>query len=215
MPQASTAQSSARSRADSARLDTHRRAPEQKREALARAAARLFVEQGFDKTSTLQIAREAGVSEGILFHHFGSKRGLLNSLAQDFARTAAEVTMPANPEAMTEDFVVRSAFDFAEQNPGLYDLLVDNASLLDEFSHSKIIIATICRNLKLGMQNGRVRKGHADIMAELQFAVVDGAYKAWRSSGQPERREAFITEAITSMQAMLNPITTSPQERAR
>ena len=63
----------------------YRRAPHEKRASLIAAAKKLFIEQGFDATSTLQIARLANVSEGILFHHFGSKKGLFLAIADEVA----------------------------------------------------------------------------------------------------------------------------------
>jgi len=40
------------------------------------AAIRLFAEHGVEETAILDIAREAGVSGGLIRHHFGSKEGL-------------------------------------------------------------------------------------------------------------------------------------------
>ena len=40
------------------------------------AAIRLFTEHGMEKTSILDIAKAAGVSGGLIRHHFGSKDGL-------------------------------------------------------------------------------------------------------------------------------------------
>ncbi|MFG1640890.1 TetR family transcriptional regulator [Amycolatopsis sp. NPDC049252] len=40
------------------------------------AAIRLFTEKGMEKTSILDIAQAAGVSGGLIRHHFGSKDGL-------------------------------------------------------------------------------------------------------------------------------------------
>ncbi|MET8845742.1 helix-turn-helix domain-containing protein [Amycolatopsis sp. NPDC004625] len=40
------------------------------------AAIKLFTERGMEKTSILDIAAEAGVSGGLIRHHFGSKDGL-------------------------------------------------------------------------------------------------------------------------------------------
>ena len=42
------------------------------------AAKRLFAQNGYENTSTVAIAREAGTSESQLMKHFGSKRGLLS-----------------------------------------------------------------------------------------------------------------------------------------
>ena len=100
---------------------------------LLASARALFAEQGFDGTSTIQIAAHAGVSEGILFHHFGSKRGLLAELARRYVEGAATATMPSDPVEMTEETVVRAAFDYAEQDPDLYQLFLDEGTKLDEF----------------------------------------------------------------------------------
>jgi TetR/AcrR family transcriptional regulator, regulator of cefoperazone and chloramphenicol sensitivity len=40
------------------------------------AAVRLFAEHGVEETAILDIAKEAGVSGGLIRHHFGSKDGL-------------------------------------------------------------------------------------------------------------------------------------------
>jgi len=44
---------------------------------ILRSAKRLFARNGFENTSTVAIAREAGTSESQLMKHFGSKQGLL------------------------------------------------------------------------------------------------------------------------------------------
>jgi len=44
------------------------------------AAKRLFALNGYENTSTVAIAREAGTSESQLMKHFGSKRGLLTAI---------------------------------------------------------------------------------------------------------------------------------------
>jgi len=44
---------------------------------ILRSAKRLFARNGYENTSTVAIAREAGTSESQLMKHFGSKQGLL------------------------------------------------------------------------------------------------------------------------------------------
>ena len=43
-------------------------------------ALRLFARRGFDGTSTRQIAQEAGVAEGLIFHYFPTKEHLLMAM---------------------------------------------------------------------------------------------------------------------------------------
>lgn len=51
-----------------------------KRDQIFQAALRLFNANGYDKTPTAQIAAEANVATGTLFHYFSTKEELINSL---------------------------------------------------------------------------------------------------------------------------------------
>ncbi len=48
--------------------------------AILATASRLFAQKGYSQTTTAEIAREAGVAEGTLYHHFGSKDGIFLTL---------------------------------------------------------------------------------------------------------------------------------------
>ena len=61
------------------------------KERIAKAALRLFAEQGFAATSTKQVAKEAGVSEGLIFHYYPTKLGLLYSLSKSRRTLAGEI----------------------------------------------------------------------------------------------------------------------------
>lgn len=50
------------------------------RERILLAAKHLFARHGYENTSTVAIAREAGTSESQLVKHFGSKQGLLSAI---------------------------------------------------------------------------------------------------------------------------------------
>ena len=49
----------------------------EKQENILNTALELFAKDGYDATSTSKIAKCAGVSEGLIFRHYGSKDGLL------------------------------------------------------------------------------------------------------------------------------------------
>jgi len=54
-----------------------------RREQILETALRLFAAQGFDATSTRQIAIEAGIAEGLIFHYFPTKANLLTTILED------------------------------------------------------------------------------------------------------------------------------------
>ncbi|MCK5731155.1 MAG: helix-turn-helix transcriptional regulator [Draconibacterium sp.] len=52
----------------------------EKQEKILQAALQLFAKEGFHATSTSKVAKLAGVSEGLIFRHFGNKEGLLHAI---------------------------------------------------------------------------------------------------------------------------------------
>ena len=58
-----------------------------RREELLRAAARLFVEKGFEATTTRDIADAVGMRSGSPFYHFRSKQDLLKAAMADGLET--------------------------------------------------------------------------------------------------------------------------------
>jgi AcrR family transcriptional regulator len=51
-----------------------------RRGSILATASELFAEKGYSQTTTAEIARKAGVAEGTLYHHFGSKDGIFLTL---------------------------------------------------------------------------------------------------------------------------------------
>ena len=186
---------------------TRKRQPEQKRAVILAAARELFAAQGYEDTPTAQIAEQANVSEGVLFHHFGSKRELFFRLAEQYGRECAAAVMPNEPVEISADVIVRAAFAFAEENRDLYRFFSSIGPKLndhDETPMSNAIVAIIETQIKWEIARGTTRKGNPKIMAELQFAIVDRAYSTWCRSGNPSNQEEYISEAARCMDAMAN-----------
>lgn len=54
-----------------------------KQERILKAALDLFAKNGYAATSTSAVAKQAGVSEGLIFRHFANKKGLLQALVKE------------------------------------------------------------------------------------------------------------------------------------
>ncbi|WP_116948095.1 TetR/AcrR family transcriptional regulator [Jiangella endophytica] len=61
----------------------HQRVTEQKRTAILEAAARLFLDAGYDGTSLAKIAEAAGVSRATLFKQFPTKAALFDAIVTE------------------------------------------------------------------------------------------------------------------------------------
>ncbi len=64
------------------------------KQTILQTALKLFGDQGYDRTPTSQIAREASVSEGLIFRHFGNKAGLLEAIIQEGLAQVAATMAP-------------------------------------------------------------------------------------------------------------------------
>jgi AcrR family transcriptional regulator len=97
------------------------------REALLRAGRESVEERGIDAVTTREVCAHAGVGAPTLYHHFGSREGLLEELlkeAQD-RYLAGKDDILATGEAVAD---MRNGWDhhiaFARSNAALYPLLL-------------------------------------------------------------------------------------------
>lgn len=64
-----------------------------KRQAILKATLRLISEHGFHGTAMSKVAREAGVSAGIIYHYFKNKDELIVELYKEIKRTSSEAQL--------------------------------------------------------------------------------------------------------------------------
>lgn len=185
---------------------TRTRDPKQKRAKLKDTALKLFKQKGFDNTATIEIARQSGVSEGVLFHQFGSKLRLFHSLAEDYVQSITErLALTACPPPQLPEYMIRSLFEVVSEDPDSYALFAEEGSKLDVLSttHREAMVETLTIFVSSRMEAGAIRRGDAHMMSELQVIVVVGTLRAWRHSGDPDSKEAYIQEGLHSMKQML------------
>ncbi len=89
----------------------------EKRSQILRASARLFLSNGFDKTSMDAVAAEAGVSKQTLYSHFENKEALFRSCITSKVEDHGLNLTWANPDTPIEETLTR----FGVQLMGLLD----------------------------------------------------------------------------------------------
>ncbi|WOT05882.1 TetR/AcrR family transcriptional regulator [Shewanella youngdeokensis] len=92
-----------------------------KKQAILDTALALFVSQGFYATSTASIAKQAGVANGTLFHHFASKDELMNHLyltiKQELANAITTHAAPCGELELDAKNLWNAAISWAIENP--------------------------------------------------------------------------------------------------
>ncbi len=79
------------------------------------AALMLFPEHGFSETTLRQVAGEAGVSPGLVVHHFGSKDGLREACDHHVVALFRTTKLEAMEEGNLNPTFAAGAFDIAPQ----------------------------------------------------------------------------------------------------
>lgn len=194
---------------------TPRRPRGEARRLLLDAARDLFARQDYRTTTTREIAEAAGVTEYLLFRHFGSKAGLFRealvlpftNFVDEFGKTwQSVIPEETDEEELSRQFVGR-----------LYDVLVEHKGLLltlvasDGLSEEEIEgagIADIRRALTLlgqisaeGMRLRGMHSGQPDLPAHSTVAMIVGmvALRSTFFGNRPPSREAIVDELVQAI----------------
>src|SRR5436305_1620134 len=84
-----------------------RQQKEERREQILDATLRVFSEKGYSGASMRDIAREVGVTEGLLYHYFESKEQLMNACWKERSWRAQLEKILAGAEGVPLDQVLR------------------------------------------------------------------------------------------------------------
>ena len=126
-----------------------------KKQALMESAIRLFAQQGFEGTSTLQIAREAGVTEPLIYYHFEGKDDLFVK-ALETAFTMYFSRLDALPKNSSSEF---------DKIVNLLDL---HFQIVDDLPDIVRLVVNTCP-VKLKDVNGLCRKKYDEIRSNSAF----------------------------------------------
>jgi AcrR family transcriptional regulator len=167
-----------------------------------RAAIACFVERGFHGTAVPQIAKEAGVSAGTLYHYFPSKEALVNELYRTWKTAVAQRVFTAFPRGapVREQFRVmwNELATFAREEPAAFGFieLHNHKSYLDDES------VAIDRNVKefargmirLAQTQGLLKPLDPTVLMELVFGAFYGLIRA-HFEGRVELTDELIADA--------------------
>jgi len=200
----------AHTKATRGRTSGWRKDPAGRRERMLDAATRLLAERGYDGLRTRDVAQAAAVSEGTVFHHFGSKQGLLQTIAARYAHGFVEAMFREAERGEPDrdvDATIRRAFAYVRHHQppfGLF-LLADGSAATESAraAHRDAIVENLTRIFAGWQERGLVRPIEPRITAELCFGLVETALRECfvRASGANE--ELYVGEVVRAIAAML------------
>src|SRR3989442_12160775 len=158
---------------------------EDRREQIIDAAMRVFAEKGFGKATNKDIAREAGITPGLIYYYFESKEALLKAIIE--ARSPLQLTTSLPPQMFelppqvflrmmllrvlgiveSENFIQLARMLFPEivHNP-------DMGSITASFLQRSI--SFLATYFEMQMKKGNLRHTDASLIAQLLFGFIMG-----------------------------------------
>jgi AcrR family transcriptional regulator len=157
---------------------------DERRDQLLEVAARLFAKRGFARTTTREIARAAGVSEGAIYRHFRSKEELLFTYVRRAVVGSANSLLSGLEEASADEWVraiFRNRFELAERNSPLLKVVIGEAFFNERFAaeYSRTVFEPMVRLLEaqiaLRVESGDFRPVDAALAARSMMGLFFSA----------------------------------------
>lgn len=141
------------------------RAQEREREIL-RAAIAVFARQGYHRSRVSEVATEAGVAYGLVYHYFGSKEALLEAIFRRTWRRLLRFAKEVEESDTTSQEQLRAIASFVlrswQLDPELVGVLVREVARspqlqneVDEIAHA---FAALERVVARGQERGELRR---------------------------------------------------------
>ena len=163
------------------------------------AAVRVFAAQGYDASRVGDIAREAGVAYGLVYHYYDSKEAVLEAVFREaWGRLLAAVALA---EATSEDaaeqleLVVKIVLRAWRDDPDLVRLLVRevtrNPHIQDELDEIGQAFASLERMVRRGQDDGTFRSGLDSRLASwMLYGALEEVLTGWVLGQLPDDAEA-------------------------
>jgi TetR/AcrR family transcriptional regulator, cholesterol catabolism regulator len=152
----------------------------ERREHLVKLAAELFAQKGFQATTVREIADEAGILSGSLYHHFDSKESIVDEILSNFfdelmAANKATIEKGADPRETISE-LVRICFGTLEPHRAAITVMQNDWNYLKQFERFDYLTKAEAETeklwvdqIKLGQQTGLFRE---DIDPKLTYLMI-------------------------------------------
>jgi len=150
------------------------------------AAAHVFADKGLAGTSIQQIANAAGVSLGLMYHHYRSKEELFVSLvehaAQGLSRIADQLASDTDPKLAIEAVATDVYQDMTEREESLHlmglivqGIVSGNETITEQIGRdNRHVLHAAADCIRRGQDLGEFAPGDPDELSTYFFASIQG-----------------------------------------
>jgi len=188
-------------------------AADAKRRLILDAAVRVFARQGFEAARVGDIASEAGVAYGLVYHYFGSKDAVLEAVFHEqwgrllTAVALAEETGETAPEQLA--LVVKIVWRTGRYDPNLVRLLVREITrsphMTDELDEISGAFRSLQRMIERGQAEGTFRAElDPQLAAWMLYGALEEVLTGWVLGQLPDTAAALAAAEREVTETLVN-----------
>lgn len=193
----------------------------QRRAVILDSAARVFAERGYHAASVSEIARRAGITKPVIYHHFASKQELHSAVFEHYATELLSVAAARGQEGSPRERfhdLVNGMFAFAHSEPHVWQLLLgdstdpDTAGLQQQLRDlgTSASAERLLAEPTFQPSSALNRRKAAEVTAELTRSAVDGLV-TWSLRHPKVSRAALVDSAVDLLwPGLLNTTSAAP-----
>src|SRR3954447_22936298 len=164
---------------------------DERRRQLLEAGARVFTERSYDDASMADVAKAAGISKGLLYHYFPSKRDLFVATLEAAAAELRDITEPDPSKPVPEQLnaILDTYLAWIEDHDDSYAKLLESATGSDDVRSymAQMRAGTVERILNTLVKGGDPAAIRTAVHGFLWF--IDGACLDWLASKELTRAQ--------------------------
>jgi AcrR family transcriptional regulator len=190
--------------------------PDARRAHLLAVGTAVFGNKAYDEVQIDQIAQQAGVSRGLLYHYFPSKRAFFAAIVQLGYDQILDVTRPDPALSPAEQLQagLEAYLDYVQSHPHMYRAIFRSAASL-EASVQKVVNRNLDQQARRILQAMGVSPSQSPLtqravrawMAFLIQAVLD-----WLEQGAKGERQALIAVCVGALAGAIGALPQGPTQ---
>jgi AcrR family transcriptional regulator len=180
------------------------------RDAILASARRLFAEQGFDCTTTRDIAREAEIASGTLFNYFATKEAIVACMANEALDETLASFDASDADSFEEGLYSLIAITLRKLKPVRKYLPALLTSLLSPLADNAEGVSASLRVMHLeAVARLAAKHGYGELSPaamQLYWALYIGALVFWADDKSPKQEDtlALIDDSLNMFVAWLD-----------
>lgn len=183
---------------------------QQRKKQLEELALHSFLDKGYDGTTTKDLANQAKISSGLLFHYFETKEVLFDHLWSIsyayFSEFMSDMPKTNSPKELIEHIVIKLFNEYkTNEKSAKYILYVikyrnhysSNPKVIQDQQDLQKLVSSVAPAISLGQQLGEFKKDNPTALAGAFFGFLYGVTVNHVSHQFPLPEPAWVMNILT------------------